>query len=337
LIAVVRSERQIGQCCGCDLSACLPNAPDVNLFLFGDATARIKSEGAILVGGSAELDDSFIGLQLSESYGRSDSLVVQKDLTLDHSEVHSGNVVYGGIFTKDSVDDASFMGYNGFLHDEKRFDFSRAKTCYRDLSQEIGDESSSGNNVISNNTDMLFSSSPRNSSREVFSTECSQLRNAQSVKFQVHGDKLILVNVHGTECAFNAAVMTGSDATRVLWNFVEAEILDLGNQKLMGSILAPNANIISSSNTIISGQLIADSLSGDGTFELQALRGCKHQKKQLKVNQVQKPKLEAVAEKLLEDTSFSLETSSGDLFLETSSGDLFLETSSGDLFLEELF
>jgi hypothetical protein len=61
-------------------------------------------------------------------------------------------------------------------------------------------------------------------------------------------------------------------AQNVLFNFSEAKSLDLNSISIMGSVLAPNADV-KFNNGHINGNLIAGSLSGNGQSNLHLFKG----------------------------------------------------------------
>ncbi|NJN57606.1 MAG: choice-of-anchor A family protein [Leptolyngbyaceae cyanobacterium SL_5_9] len=119
----------------------------------------------------------------------------------------------------------------------------------------------------------------------IFNISAAELSNTKYFDITAPEDATVLINVTGEVASmsgfnffFNGENCNSTQmqcrgkAQNVLFNFSEAKSLDLNSISIMGSILAPNADV-KFNNGHINGNLIAGSLSGNGQSNLHLFKG----------------------------------------------------------------
>jgi choice-of-anchor A domain-containing protein len=150
--------------------------------------------------------------------------------------------------------------------------------------------------IIGNNTKTLFEQygtsllttmEGSDSKLNIFNISADELANTKYFNILAPEDSTVLINVTGEVASmsgfgffFNGEDCNNSNvhmgcrgkAQNVLFNFSEAKSLDLNSISIMGSVLAPNADV-KFNNGHINGNLIAGSLSGNGQSNLHLFKG----------------------------------------------------------------
>ena len=108
---------------------------------------------------------------------------------------------------------------------------------------------------------------------DIFTVTPDQLAGAKSICLIVPFGATALINVPGDEAAVRdlGLRLRGADAGHILWNFYQAELLTVSGVGLKGSILAPSAHLDFNNGTI-AGTVVADSMAGNGQFNLRPVR-----------------------------------------------------------------
>jgi len=260
---------------GCfDLSTC-SNGEQTNTLVFGNFTGKADIQGTLFVGGYANLAHSTVGSQLPESYGDLDHLVVQEGLTLTHSRCINGNAVYGSNLTISSDMIVSEMGYNGVIKNPARFNFEESRSCFLNLCADRSTGIDTGLVQLVQGSAIEFISN-REIDQELFNVDCKNLLAAKSIAIKVPSNRSVVINVHGdSHCGFGQVEFNIQDVSRVVWNFCEATQVDISSAlQIEGSILAPNAKVTGGTSSVLNGQLIAKSFSGQGIQSNTVFHGC---------------------------------------------------------------
>lgn len=96
----------------------------------------------------------------------------------------------------------------------------------------------------------------------VFNINSSSLTGYRTLDFI--GDGIVIFNVTGNVNEWGWSV--NYDPNKIVWNFIDAEIVNINNRQFTGSLIAPNANVTQSQN--INGTLIADNWTVYNSAEL---------------------------------------------------------------------
>lgn len=173
-----------------------------------------------------------------------DSLKVVGDIKASHVKVKSGNLVIGGEIAPSSMVElhgagASIIHDNTLSIDSVIGDLNAASAYYQSLatntSYSNGVFSYSGSDdvaVFSGSVDDIFLQNTGFNFTGV---------NAGTIIINVSGTSIAPPNSYGFP-AFDKEGLNGLGAANILWNFYEAEQLDLGSPNFMGTVLAMNAH-----------------------------------------------------------------------------------------------
>jgi choice-of-anchor A domain-containing protein len=170
---------------------------------------------------------------------------------------------------------------------------AQAVTTTKEVREEWGNRFTT---IIGNNTKTLFEQygtsllttmEGSDSKLNIFNISADELANTKYFNILAPEDSTVLINVTGEVVSmsgfgffFNGEDCNNSNvhmgcrgkAQNVLFNFSEAKSLDLNSISIMGSVLAPNADV-KFNNGHINGNLIAGSLSGNGQSNLHLFKG----------------------------------------------------------------
>ena len=240
----------------------LGSARDFNLFLFGDLSQPSSdTEGAVAVGGNANLANYSIGDKLSSNPRRYD-LIVAGDLIFKSGAVSRGSALVGG---KASLGTVSFEGE--LVHGTPSIDFKLTRELIMNESRRLGG--------LPTTSATHFESwgQPRggldlsgdNQTLNVFSISSEDLSRSYSLIINVPAASKVVVNISGSNVAIkNMDIrLNGTTRNKVLFNFLNCTQLHVSGVSIEGSILAPNAHIDFQSG-VVRGQVIAESLKGQG-------------------------------------------------------------------------
>ncbi|MGE9266523.1 MAG: collagen-binding domain-containing protein [Verrucomicrobiales bacterium] len=86
----------------------------------------------------------------------------------------------------------------------------------------------------------------------IFSLNSSQLSGYKTLDFQ-GGEGVVVMNVTGDLDSWGWSV--NYDPSKIIWNFIDAENVNINNRSITGSVLAPNATVTQKQN--IDGFLLA--------------------------------------------------------------------------------
>ena len=212
-------------------------------FIGGDILGG-ASEFAVAVPNSAEID----------------SLQVVGNIEASHVKVKSGNLVIGGDINPSSHVELHGTGAS-IIHDDSLSidpiitELREASTYYESLATNTsfsnGQFSYSGADdtaVFSGSWEDIFAQNTQFNFSDV---------NAENIVINVSGINVAPSSSYNFP-GFDKEGTSGLGASNILWNFYEAETLDLGSTNFMGSILAMNAHV--SVNGTLEGSLAASSV-----------------------------------------------------------------------------
>ncbi len=243
--------------CGANLGV----ANDYNGFILGtDSQLNASAQGRVAIGGSASLSSYGIASGLTGFSGP--SLVVGGDLTYTNSQVFWGDVHVGGTpnFTNVTIS-------NGQLYNPSSpIDFAAASSYLTQQSSSWGALAPTGSTVVQFGGITLTGTDP---SLNIFSVNGSDLASANSLTISAPANSTVLVNVNGTTNSmsnFGMTLLDGADKQYTLYNFYETSQLNISGINVLGSVLAPDADItFNNGNT--EGTLIGSTISGNGGLQ----------------------------------------------------------------------
>jgi choice-of-anchor A domain-containing protein len=231
-------------------------AANFNAVIFGDITAfGGDTEGRLAVGGNAELHWYSVGGHLPNSYGAEDRLIVEGNLWADTNwQVYGGNAVYGGTLT------GGLTTTSGTVRQETGvFDFAAVKSDSIALSNHLGTLTSNG---ASNYQWGGLTLTGADAALNVFTVDASQWQNAHTFYINAPSTSTVILNIAGESLTRSGGgiILNGVSNTQVLYNFHDATTLNLSSMAILGSVLAPEADLTMYGGNI-NGVAILDSAS----------------------------------------------------------------------------
>ncbi|MBM7067583.1 choice-of-anchor A family protein [Actibacterium sp. 188UL27-1] len=233
----------------------LPNGPNQNVVVLGNATiGKISGRGEIVIGGDANT-------QIEQSGGNLETFVGGSYSGLNNFNTvtsgQSGDLAFEAKFPQ--IDFAGIVSYSAYLSGLTGEDL-----VFADPNQKRFDAL---NNAIQSEGDNWDASRVT-----ILNVSLDQLSSGTFLA-DVDQDETVIVNVSGTAGTYGMNASGGkSAATQILWNFYEAETLQV-NSAIIGSVLAPNA-FISGFGGSTEGSVLAREISlTNGELHLQPFRG----------------------------------------------------------------
>jgi choice-of-anchor A domain-containing protein len=273
-------------------------AGDFNTFVYQNNTQfNTDAEGRVAVGGNANF---LPGYTIASNMGNNtDNLIVRGNLTNQWNSVHGGVLVGGDlnwqgptIFGRVNVNgNANFGNSGGTVSGPINvvgaytapnyfspkvvpstvtalpFDFDVVQNYLLSMSSSLAALSPNGTTTISFNQVHLQTINPL-STLVVFNVTGAQLANAAGAGLFINAPAgaTVIVNVSGATDSMSSmgiSLSGGVDKQHVLYNFYQASSLTINSIGVLGTILAPNANVNFAGGNI-DGTMIAKNLSGSG-------------------------------------------------------------------------
>jgi len=242
---------------------------DFNVLTFGDFTAPSSDvEGRLYAGGNVSLNSYSVGDKLQGGLVGGDTLVVGGDLSFSNGRVYNGNISVGG--SAAGVDagvrwgtaNAGYTLTDNLGAAGLPVNFAAEQARLSGVSASLGALADTGTNVFQ--WSQLFLTGNGTAGRQVFTVDAADLGAATNVLVNGVADGTeVVINVTGT-----SAYMTGGldnfferNRENILFNFLEAETLNLSNIGVQGSILATSADITTGWG-VVWGQVVAASWDG---------------------------------------------------------------------------
>ncbi len=226
-----------------------------NLYVLDDMTTSNSSvDGAVAVGGTANLTSYSIGYLLSSS---DTNLVVGGDLIVNGGSVN-GTTVVGGTPSISGGWTSTTLAPSGT---PLPVDFAAENTRLTSLSSLIAAQPVSGPPSVSFSTLTLTAAG---SGISVFNVDQATLSSVTSFHIVAPSGATVLVNLGGTNPTMSSMGMSltgGITESNVLYNFHEATTLNMQGIGLLGSLLAPNANYLGTSGIVL-GQVVVKDFNG---------------------------------------------------------------------------
>ncbi|MFW5666048.1 MAG: PEP-CTERM sorting domain-containing protein [Coleofasciculus sp.] len=272
-IAVTSASTVLGATAALSLSipaqaALIGPAEGFNVFAFEDIDLSSDAHGRVAAGGDAKLTDFGTATMLPAA-GAGDTLVVGGDLNYTNGQVHYGDVVVGGnVISQPSIP-------NGTLRSGNPINFAEAEQFYKNYSAQLGRRATNG--TVNDNGFGQLTLNGTSSGLNVFELDASVFASANNLNITFDSNSTVLVNVTGNPFNLTSGFQmnlndnpNGAGANRVLFNFVDATLLNSTGFSWQGSVLAPLAEYNEFSNGHINGQMIAKSITGSGQFHIVA-------------------------------------------------------------------
>lgn len=267
-------------------------ANDYNVFVLGNITkSNVDAQGKVAVGGNANFNNYSVGSSLSSS---TTNLIVNGNLTKTGGGTLKGNVLVngnanisnptitgklqvngnttippggGGSVTGGVVHNGSYTAPSYFSHTTGYtplpFSFADAASYLTTQSTFWGSLAANGTTTSPYNNLTLTGT---NSTLNVFTVDASTLGSANNLKITAPAGSTVLVNVVGTTVnvpSMGINLLGGLDKQHVLYNFPTATSVQFNSIGVLGSVLAPKANVDFRWGNI-DGTLIAKNLTGTG-------------------------------------------------------------------------
>lgn len=254
-------------------------ARDFNAFVLGDMRAQKSDvEGRLAVGGNVHLRDYSVGMQLSNSNGTRDDLVVGGQI-----DFKNGRIYHGNARSNDATN--PFDNTVGFYSNDPRspngrfiqgnpIDFGAAANHLTGLSNGLSGLAQSGSKSLNQYGELLLTG---RSGLNVFTLTDNELANVSAFYIDAPSDANVVVNVSGQSAELSnfgffrngARVPDNNGGFRhdglqtqgLLFNFFEALTLDIFAIGVKASVLAPQA-LVNFYDGHIDGQLIAGAFRG---------------------------------------------------------------------------
>lgn len=241
-------------------------ATGYNLFVLNQLQASDTSvHGRVAVAGSANVKNYSVGQKLvpSQAY----AFVVGNSLTARHGSVYGGPLAVGGTFYTDETFSVKQGAYQG-----RPVDFAKATTHLWKLSRQWAGRRAEGKTVVTPGT-ITFTGQVDGTNS--FTVSADELSRATFMKFEVPTRGTVLVNVTGDSVkwhgyGFDLGVLR---ADNIVFNFAQANKLDMNRLAVPGTVLAPFAEVVFN-EARIDGELIAYSVIGNGHMDVAAFAGC---------------------------------------------------------------
>jgi len=259
-------EHNLGDLCGRDAWVQGPIAGtqqhyprDFNMFVLGNVGVFRDSEGAI----AAQGDISSTSFNLNWSKREPIAVVAQGALTLNYGTVN-GAAHYGTSYQGAGV---TFVNATPPSAPSQPIDFAGAAPKLQQMSQTLKNYTATSPNK-SYSTVTFQASDPE---LNVFSTDAGVLSGVYSYVFKVPGNSSVIINVTGSFPLIQYAGFdrtTGPSPAKILWNFPDANRLQMVGLAFPGSMLAPNADAALFYGNVDGTVVVKSAVASASWFEL---------------------------------------------------------------------
>ena len=240
----------------------LSEAHGFNLLTWGNASLiNSDTEGRVAVGGNATFSSYSIGTHAGAGNPAQAAFVVGGNLSAGHGQVYNGSIFVGGSYSGPgyALNSAPGSTLSSGLGAGLPFDFGAAQAALTAKSTTYGAADATGSTLLQWSTLTLTGTGD---DLNIFELSAAQLASASGLVIDVAQGSRVLVNVTGQAATFqNMGIFTSASANNILFNFHEATSLSLSGIGVIGSILAPHADVFFQSGQM-NGQLVAKSFSG---------------------------------------------------------------------------
>lgn len=234
-------------------------AKGFNVFVLENMTQpSADTQGKVAVGKNARLSNYSVGDLLPPNSG--DVLIVDGDLTFTSGSVNNGNAVYGG---STNLPQLAVTITGGTLRHGHPVDFQAAKVYLQNLSKTLSATLPNGSSLFQWGSITLKGTDPL---LNVFSISGGDLSASNNFEINVPKGSSVLVNISGQNVSWMGGMsVIGASISNVLFNFFQSQTLKIQGIEVRGTVLAPLAAVDFQSG-LVTGQLIANSVTGSGQF-----------------------------------------------------------------------
>ena len=242
---------------------------DFNVLTFGDFTAPSSDvEGRLYAGGNVALNSYSVGDKLQGAMVGGDTLVAGGDLTFTTGAVYHGNIKVGGSAAGVAANVVSGTTNAGYTLTDNLgasglpVDFAAEQARLTGISASLGALGNTGTSEFK--WSQLFLTGGASAGRQVFNVSAQDLAAATNVVVDGIANGVdVVINVIGANAAMSGGLdeFFTNNRENVLFNFVDAETLNLANIGVQGSILATGADITTGWG-VVWGQVVAESWNG---------------------------------------------------------------------------
>jgi choice-of-anchor A domain-containing protein len=245
-----------------DLAASLNTALAFNLFIIGDLNQwQSITFGRVAVGGNATLEHYRIGDTLPRAHDNRADLIVAGTLVFTNGLVSKGGIIAGK---------ASLSGVgipHGRVGEGQPIDFGAHGAALTQLAASLGRLPANGVTQVRERRGQRTQITLIGTDRlvNVFALSGRDLAAAQTLIISVPRAATVLVNIDGAAGRIqNIGFALGTvNRQRILYNFFQASELTLDDDRIQGSILAPQARVTLVKGRV-NGTVIGAALSGSG-------------------------------------------------------------------------
>ena len=244
-----------------------PFAPssDYNAVIFGNLNAfGGDTEGRLAVGGNfVETNSYSVGDRVPDDASKY-SFVVGGNLTTAHNwQVFGGRAAVGGSVIGAGL---SFELPGLSIEHTNPLDFGSLQTYYNGESSFLSTLTANG--VVFDDTFSTITLTGVSPTLNVFNLTAPQAARYQAVSSHVvtaPAGSTVIVNLPGTTTGMsNGMTLNGTDQTRVVFNYYQATSLAISNMAVLGSLLAPKADLQLSGGNINGHAILASATQTNG-------------------------------------------------------------------------
>ncbi len=266
-------------------------AGNFNDFIFGNATqSNVDAEGLYAVGGNANFTNMSVDTANVGGYSGY-GMITGGNYTNSYATINGGVFAGGSVSAVDpsvtgnvaANGSIAFSGYgtvNGHASYGTTYsnlnttvmggatqsvlnsplNFTSVESYLTNLSSSLAALSANGATSKTSLTSLTLTGT--NSTLDVFSVTTAQLSGSTNLQISAPAGATVLVNVIGATGSLHGGLsLSGVTANDVLYNFSNATSLTMSGIGVLGTILAPNADLNFSSGNV-DGEIIAGSLEG---------------------------------------------------------------------------
>lgn len=241
---------------------------DYNLFVKGNYTTTSEVDGKSLIGGSVFGPAANFAIKLTPAidYINTDTLIIGGNLNLTNTQLNAGNLLISG-----SVNgNVNFNGGGSQTTSPSALAIAQAAAAQVDQTSAFLASLSATHSITIPNGQPGPVNINAGPGISVFNISGSQLLNntfVQQIGLNMNGADSVIINVSGTNINYTNGNQVGEFTqafaqSHVLWNFFEAETLNLGAFQFNGAVLAPFAAVQFDGG--INGSVAVESLDAKG-------------------------------------------------------------------------
>jgi choice-of-anchor A domain-containing protein len=257
---IVRDDSQL-----CSASCFELNLSGYNLFVLKDYNLGTDVQGKVAAGGNITMNHFIVGVGVPAN-DIANTLVAGGNLTLSNGGVW-GDARYGGSYSAGST--VTFG--RGSAARDTPINFVTEETRLRALSTRLAGLPVNGTAKLESWGGLMLRGT--NARLNVFQVLGSEFHKVRLLSINAPAGSLVVINVQGISASlvnFGHSFSGGIDQRGVLFNFAEATSITAGGVGIMGTVLAPQADI-TFSNGSFDGGIYARSMTGNAEGHINPL------------------------------------------------------------------